>query len=143
VTVRHRVWRWSISVSVVAVASNFVWEMAQAPLYGPMGTAWEATSRCVVASLGDGALVLGILTCVRMLGHASVKRQYMLAVVVAAVVAVGVEVWGLRQGRWTYLPSMPQLPGTGIGVVPLLQLAVLTPVTMWLADRIRRAPIRP
>jgi hypothetical protein len=138
VAIRHRiVWRWSITVFAVAFALNFVWEMAQAPLYGPMGTAWDATRRCLSASLGDGALVLGILTFVRVLiGHASVERQYALAIVVGVVVAVGVEFWGLSQGRWSYLASMPQIPGTAVGIVPLLQMAALTPVTMWLAEQV-------
>lgn len=137
-TVRQRiVWRWSITVFAVAFALNFVWEMAQAPLYGPMGTPWEATRRCLIASLGDGALVLGILTCLCVLtGHASVERQYTLAMVVGVVVAVAVELWGLGQGRWSYLASMPLIPGTELGIVPLLQMAALTPVTMWLAAQV-------
>ena len=43
---------------VSAVALNFGWEMAQARLYEPMGTTWEATRRCFVASLGDGLMIL-------------------------------------------------------------------------------------
>lgn len=46
---------------VIAVALNFAWEMAQAPLYGPMGTLVQASRRCFVASLGDGVLMLGVV----------------------------------------------------------------------------------
>ena len=38
--------RWLATAFVVAVLLNFVWEMAQAYLYHPMGTVWEATRRC-------------------------------------------------------------------------------------------------
>ena len=53
---------WSVEVFAIAFALNSVWEMAQAPLYQSMGSAWEATRRCFVASVGDGALILIILT---------------------------------------------------------------------------------
>ena len=41
-----------------AVTLNFAWEMAQAPFCESMGTVWQATRRCFVASLGDGVLIL-------------------------------------------------------------------------------------
>ena len=57
-TVNGVAWRPAIDTFVPAVALNFGWEMAQAQLYEPMGTVWEATRRCFVASLGDGLMVL-------------------------------------------------------------------------------------
>ena len=140
---RHRIvaW-WSVAVFAIAFGSNFVWEMAQSYLYESMGSAWEATRRCLVASVGDGALVLMVLTSIRVLaGRASVERQHALAVMFAIVVAIAVEAWGLSQGRWAYLRAMPRVPGTTVGIVPLMQMAIVTPATMWLADRMtgRRA----
>jgi hypothetical protein len=133
---------WAVVVFAIAVALSFVWEMAQSYLYESMGTAWEATKRCLVASVGDGALVLLALTSIRALaGRASIERQRVLAVVFGVVVAIAVEAWGLSEGRWAYLRAMPRVPGTIVGVVPLMQMAILTPVTMWWADRMtgRRA----
>ena len=127
---------WSAAVFGIAFGVNFLWEMAQAFLYEPMGSAWEATRRCFVASVGDAALVLAILTSIRVwTDRAFTERQYALAATLAVVVAIAVERWGLAQGRWTYLPEMPRVPGTVIGVVPLVQMAILTPVTVWLANR--------
>ena len=133
----HRVLsRWSVTVFAIAFGLNFVWEMAQASLYVSMGSAWEATRRCLVASVGDGAMVLAVLVATLALaGRASVERQYVVSVALALAVAVAVEWWGLSQGRWAYLPEMPRVPGTAFGIVPLLQLAVLTPTTMRFADR--------
>ena len=127
---------WSVEVFAIAFALNSIWELAQAPLYQSMGSAWEATRRCFVASVGDGALILIILTAIRGLaGRASVERQYTLAVVFGVAVASAVEWWGLTAGRWAYGPQMPIVPGTALGIVPLLQLAILTPLTMWCAGR--------
>jgi hypothetical protein len=51
-----------ISVFIVAVFLNYLWELAQAPLYVGMeyynaGVFWH----CFVASLGDGIMVLLIV----------------------------------------------------------------------------------
>ena len=128
---------WTVAVFAIAYALNAVWEMAQAPLYQSMGSAWEATRRCLVASVGDGALILIILILLRGLAaRASIERPYILAVVLGVAVASAVEWWGLSEGRWAYGPQMPIVPGTAVGIVPLLQLAVLTPLTMWTADRV-------
>ena len=56
--VNRDAWGFVVATFVSAVALNFGWEMAQARLYEPMGTAWEATRRCFVASLGDGLMIL-------------------------------------------------------------------------------------
>jgi hypothetical protein len=37
--------------------------------------------------------------------------------------------------RWSYAPAMPTLPILGTGVVPLLQLIVLPPLTIWFVRR--------
>ena len=81
-------------------------------------------------------MVLAVLVATLALaGRASAERQYVVSVALALAVAVAVEWWGLSQGRWAYLKEMPRVPGTAFGIVPLLQLAVLTPATMWLAGR--------
>ena len=130
---------WVAAVLGVAAGLNFVWEMAQAPLYEPMGSGWEATRRCIVASVGDAVLVLLVLAAIRVLSDgASVERQYAAAAVCGVLIAIAVEFWGLNEGRWAYVPRMPRVPATSLGVVPLLQLTVLTPVTMWLGNRISR-----
>ena len=36
---------------------------------------------------------------------------------------------------WSYLPAMPLLPGTGIGVAPLLQWVLLPLLTVWYVRR--------
>jgi len=43
---------------------------------------------------------------------------------------------GLRQS-WAYSHLMPVLPGTSIGVLPLLQWLMLPAVAAWLASRVR------
>jgi len=130
---------------VAAVAVNYAWELAQAPLYEWPGKSGNPWWHCFVASLGDGLLVLtlfGIGWLV--LGHwdwflDTGRRGYGAVAVSGLVIAVAVElvaVHGLH--RWTYAGSMPLIPGLEIGLVPVLQMMVLPPVIFWIVARMSR-----
>ena len=145
--VNRDAWGLVVATFVSAVALNFGWEMAQARLYEPMGTAWEATRRCFVASLGDGLMILLVVASGAMLFR-SVRwfveptlASYAFAALTGLIFAVAVELWGLATGRWTYQVHMPRVPGTDLGAVPLAQMVILTPLSLWLAGawRSRRA----
>jgi hypothetical protein len=137
-TREHLTVLWFAVAALIAVAVNFAWEIAQAYLYAPMGGIWQATRRCLIASLVDGAIVV-LVSAVA--GRPWMRRRpshvvvYATVVALALGVAAAIELWGLAQGRWVYRPEMPRVPGTALGLMPLLQMAVLTPMTIWLADR--------
>ena len=144
--VNRDAWGLVVATFVSVVALNFGWEMAQARLYEAMGTAWEATRRCFVASLGDGLMVLLVVASGAMLFR-SVRwfveprlASYAFAALTGLILAVAVELWGLATGRWTYQVHMPRVPGTELGAVPLVQMAILTPLSLWLASAWRRRP---
>lgn len=134
-------WRLSAAIYATAVLVNYPWEMTQAVLYGPMGTVLQATWRCFVASLGDGLLVLGIFG----VGWIVYRRPawiespgpsgYAVMLATGFVIGVAVEWHALSQGRWTYKPAMPLLPGLGVGVVPVVQMLVLPPLIFRLSAR--------
>lgn len=126
--VNRDAWGLVVATFVSAVALNFGWEMAQARLYEPMGTAWEATRRCFVASLGDGLMMLLVVASGAMLfrtgswfaGPMLLRSAF--AALTGLIFAVAIEVWGLATGRWTYQVHMPRVPGTELGAVPLVQM---------------------
>ena len=132
-------WRPVAGAFVSAVALNFGWEMAQARLYQPMGTVWEATRRCFVASLGDGLVILLVVASGAMLFRSvrwfvePTPARYAVAALTGLIFAVAIELWGLATGRWAYQARMPRLPGTELGAVPLAQMVILTPLSLWLA----------
>lgn len=134
--------RWLTTAFLIAVLLNFVWEMAQAYLYQPMGTVWEATRRCLIASVGDGGMILLVLVTGRHLTDGPLqtidRREYALIVALAVATAIAVEWWGLAAGRWAYRVQMPKLPGTQLGLVPIVQMAALAPLTLWQTDRATR-----
>jgi hypothetical protein len=127
---------------LIGVVLNFAWEMAQSPLYAPMGTFWEATWRCFVASVGDGVIVIVALAGTAVVGQRAwvvnaPPRWYASVAIAALLFAVAVESWGLSTGQWAYTDRMPRVPGTRLGIVPLAQMMVLVPLSLWLARRWR------
>ena len=126
----------------------FVWEMLQLPFYEAGGlTPAQAAYRCGLASFGDA----GIMVAAYLAG--SIGNSYSpwlvrwpagrfsaylaTGLVITAsveVLAVGAD-WG-----WTYSDLMPLLPGTHIGLVPMLMWVIVPTATLWLVRRIGVGP---
>ena len=134
------------NVAIFALLLNFPWEILQAPLYAGMAEAShaQATRACLRATLGDGAIMLlaygAVAACARSRHWILAPRRWQLVLFVAIgmVVTAAIE-WlstrGLWVTSWAYLPAMPLLPGTGIGLVPLAQWLVLPLLTVWFVRR--------
>ena len=64
--------------------------------------------------------------------------QLSLFVAIGVSITAGIE-WlatrGYWMASWNYLPTMPLVPGTDIGLVPLLQWIVLPLLTVWFVRR--------
>ncbi len=129
-------WGTLMSVYIVAVVLNYLWELTQAPLY----VGWESYNtgvlwHCFVASLGDGIMVLLIVAAGRIALHRWnwFERPGFLGcfVMVASglVLAVLVEWVGVNiLGRWEYTARMPIMPEVGVALVPIAQMLVLPPL---------------
>ena len=123
-----------VHLVILAWPINFAWEMAQAYLYAPMGTVREATWQCLVASLWDVAIVLGIagVTSLVFGGTAWLAERRLAAFVttafIGAAVAIAIEWRALALERWAYGSRMPVIPGLTVGIVPILQMVLLPPV---------------
>ncbi len=126
----------------IAVALNYVWEVAQAPLYAGMTQWGDIWWHCFVASLGDGVLVCLIVA----LGWAAFGcadwyrrpgvQAYGVMLASGLCIGVGVELLAIHVlNRWTYTPDMPLIPGLGVGLVPVLQMLVLPPLILRVAAR--------
>lgn len=137
------------AIFFVAVLLNYVWEVAQAPLYAGQGSLPEYAVHCIVPSLGDSIIVLAIFG----IGLLVLRRWdwadrpgipgYALMLVSGFAIAVAIE-WGALHilDRWQYAASMPQLPGLGVGISPVLQMLMLPPIVFkisawWLGKRQR------
>lgn len=129
---------------IYAFLVNLVWEMLQMPLFAyPAAVTWEQASlECVRAAAGDALMLLASFWLVALLCRdrrwilqpsAGTLGLFLVPGLVMTVVfeALATGVWG----RWTYADTMPVLPVTGTGVVPLLQWLLLPLLIVWLVRR--------
>lgn len=123
------------SIFAVAVLFNYPWEFAQSPLYVGMDSPSTVWGHCLLASLGDGLLVLLIFA----IGWVALGRPfwferpgirgYVLMLAAGFVISVSVEWFASRiAGVWTYTVQMPLVSGLGVGIAPVAQMLVLPPV---------------
>ena len=134
------------NVAAFALLLNFAWEILQAPLFVGMAEMPHAqvTKACLQATVGDALIMLLAYGVVAVVVH---SRSWILASKgwqLSLFVAIGVSItavieWlatrGYWMASWNYLPTMPLVPGTDIGLVPLLQWIVLPLLTVWFARR--------
>jgi hypothetical protein len=126
---------------VVSFGLNWLWEMLQMSAYvGMAGRAWRATIfSCALASLGDAAITLLIYGAGALATRRTRRvtdygyKAYVASSLAGATSAVVIEWIAQETGRWTYTSQMPVMPLLDIGLWPLLQLAVLVPLALWLA----------
>lgn len=120
-----------LRVGSFGFAVNFIWELAHTPLYRVTAGWSEHLICCTIASLADGlGLVLIFIVGAIVFDDGRWTRcptisRIGLAVVLGFGGAVLVELVALARGWWSYLEEMPRLPGTPIGLSPLLQFTVL------------------
>lgn len=134
-----------LATFLVGVAFNFVWEVAQSPLFGPMGGWLLGSWRCFVASLGDGVIVMAIAVA----GWVLFRRVdwfvrpgftgYAFMGALGAAAAVAIEFGARASGRWSYTDQMPLIPIVQVGLVPVLQMLALPPLVFAAVARYGRA----
>ena len=134
------------NVATFALLLNFAWEILQAPLYVGMADMPHAqiTRACKQATVGDAVIMLLAYGVVAL---AARSRRWIVAAKgwqLALFIAIGVSItaaieWlatrGYWIGNWNYLPTMPLVPGSDIGLAPLLQWVVLPLLTVWFVRR--------
>jgi hypothetical protein len=133
---------WAIAVvSVITLLLHGIWEHTHIVLYTGYEQMEGVLPVWVSATLGDllyTLLIVGVISFVKggvgWLRDAS-WREYLAAAFVGLLVALMVEYKGLYLGRWEYLPTMPLVPFLHIGLSPLLQMTLLTPLSLWLVRR--------
>lgn len=124
---------------VVGFSLNWLWEMAQMPAFVETARgSWRQTAlQCAAFSVGDAVLTWAIyavaVTAARRIGMMNRVKFYLLICVFSAIAAVFIELIATAVGYWTYSERMPTV--RGLGLLPILQLATLAPVTVWVALR--------
>lgn len=129
--------RVQAALVLVAVPLHLAWEVTQIMAYDfpQMGVIVNVIG-CFIPTLGDGLIMLiiywsgwlvfrdpGWILRLRV-------KEYIFIALLGFALAVAIE-WNAlyRTGAWDYTPTMPRIPITGIGLLPVLQMLVLPPTT--------------
>jgi hypothetical protein len=135
--------RLQAQLFVLAVPLNLIWEIAQIKAYDfPETSLMTDVIGCFVPTLGDGLMTLIIFWS----GWAVFRdsqwilnprlKGYLLMLAVGLLLAVIVEWNAFRTGAWGYNEQMITTPILGVGLLPVLQMLLLPPVTAVLVQRI-------
>ena len=137
---RHNYKYFVITVAITAFILNFIWEVAQGPLYEGYQYDWKHISICALASVADMLMVLILLfgfgliyKNVFWIRRLSTKRALIL-VLIGSIGAILAETWHTGRSDWTYAEPMPLLPWVEVGIAPVLQFAIL-PLTIFVISR--------
>jgi len=121
-------------ITVLAVGAflvNFIWELAQGPLYEGFEYDWKHISFCGLASIADMLMVLILFFGIGLM-YKNVfwtkkmgTNKVLLLALVGFLGAILSEFWYITRGDWSYADTMPLMPFVDVGVSPVLQFTVL------------------
>lgn len=136
-----------VHVATFGFFTSFIWEMLQMPLLDVgSATSWESTLGCTRATFGDAGILVLAYSVVSILNRdrhwihrptSGMIGTYLLSglgiTVVIEEIATNVPTrWGWG---WRYSELMPLVPGTNIGLVPVLMWIAIPLITLWFARR--------
>ncbi|HLC81760.1 MAG TPA: hypothetical protein VJH68_03815 [Candidatus Nanoarchaeia archaeon] len=128
-------------VGLLALILNLLWEFSHYPLYLDL-SGIPKYPHLITASVTDMLFILGIFAIVS-LKHRNVnwiknsgKSDYLKVVFLGLAIALAIEIINLNLERWEYTVAMPTL--FGIGISPLVQLAVTGVVSLMLIKQIMK-----
>jgi hypothetical protein len=126
-------------IALLAFILNFIWELAQGPLYEGYVYDFQHISFCALASVADVLMVLLLYQ-----GFASILKEplwieritwgrVLTLMSVGALGAILAEIRHTWEGNWAYAESMPLLPFVNVGFSPVLQFTLLPALIYWLS----------
>lgn len=130
-----------IFLSIIAFVLHIIWENAQASLFQGFASFSEHFPMCVVGAVGDVAITLFVYFIVALLKNdfnwivTLNKKDIISLAVVGFFIAVWIEQRALLFGRWAYADAMPIIPHLKVGLLPILQMILLLPFSMYLTKK--------
>ena len=129
-----------ITLVPIAFALNLAWEYLECQRFFVHGTLPSSWSSLGLATLGDLALTGVAYAVIAAITrewtwplHPWRARIWVALLALALILSIAVELRALATGRWSYTPAAPRLPLTPVSIVPILQLALLFPLSFGLA----------
>ncbi len=119
-----------IYIILISIPINFIWEMAQMPLYKNMPWNLDTSLFCLVASFGDALMIIIIFFSVAFILKENnwildlTLQKIVLMLLVGFIIAILVERFALVDNMWSYSALMPIIP-FNVGLSPILQMVIL------------------
>ena len=108
------------SVFILSFIFNLIWEILHSALYLNY-KGLEITGFILFrAAIFDAIVILLLIFISQKLKI----NKSLFIVLVSLILAIGIEVWALQTGRWTYAPLMPIIPLIKTGLTPTIQLVI-------------------
>jgi hypothetical protein len=126
----------------IALIVNYVWEMVQMPFYQDMPfNEVRSYLLCLRASFGDANVTISIFIMGLLLfrnWYWPVKLtipKFAYLIISGGGIAILIELFAVKAGRWTYTSLMPLLPLVRVGLIPFAQLIILPYLSYMIACR--------
>lgn len=130
-----------IFLSLIAFLLHVIWENAQGPLFQGYTSFAEHFPICFLGTVGDVAITLFVFVIIALLKNdfnwiASLKKKDIAVLaVVGLFIAVGIEWRALLFGRWAYTDAMPIIPYLKVGLLPIVQMTLLLPLSVFITGK--------
>lgn len=127
------------TLAVVAFLLHLVWENVQAPLYANYQSLPQHFPACLVGTIGDVAITLFVLAFFRLLKKSWPRTiaDFSALAIAGFLIAIMIEQRALPAGKWNYAPEMPIIPWLNVGLTPILQMAILLPLSFYAVRKMR------
>ncbi len=132
-----------IFLSLTAFVLHVIWENIQAPLFqGYMSSFVQHFPKCLIGTIGDVVTTLFVYFIVALLKNdlnwisTLNKKDIVVLTVIGFFIAVGIEWRALLFGSWAYADTMPIIPYLKVGLVPIIQMILLLPLSIYLTKKI-------
>lgn len=136
---RNKAEKFYLTLAITAFVLNWLWEMAQMFAFEmkPEESRLQVTLFCTLASVIDAAVTVGIYKVLGRINLSKPVLYFLSAALFGALCAVFFEWFAFRFELWKYNSSMPIVPVIGVGLLPFVQLTVLVPLAIWLAQKFK------
>lgn len=129
-------------LSVISFLFQYLWEYFQCGIFYIMPVE-TASSLMISAVIGDVFITLTLYLILAFMNKRFdwiiakwQSKELIVMILYSLFVSFYFESSALYTGRWTYSNEMPLFPNTGIGLLPVLQLLILIPLTCYISKKI-------
>jgi hypothetical protein len=134
--------RFGFIVVGISFLSNLIWENVQMPLYQGYTGFLPHFLICLKASFADVFIVLLIYFVFALIYKdwywiRNIQWGSLLALfITGGSIALIIEYYALGTHKWSYTSSMPLVPLTHVGLLPVLQMSFLPFVTFYMSYKL-------